>query len=246
MAQAKPKIIWENKEMLALDKPAGLRIHDDGRERKKSELTLVDWLLKHNPGLESIGPPFPTDNGKTISRAGIAHRLDKDTSGIMLVAKEQAAFDQLQKQFQDYQVRKTYRLLVYGNIEGDNGIIDRPIGRSRHDPRRRVATKKAVGQLREASTAYHVLERFYKDEPYTYLEAAPRTGRTHQLRVHLQALGHPVVGDKLYAPGRSSPADLERQALHAYSLKFASSEGQTEELIAELPADFKAALDSLR
>lgn len=181
----------------------------------------------------------------------LIHRLDRDTSGVLLIAKNEASQKYFQRQFKDRKVIKHYRAIVYGKIKRPIGSIELAVGRSRQDPRKRVAGREAVGQLREAKTAYQVIKYF---KGYTYLEAALLTGRTHQLRVHFQAIGHPLFGDKLYLPKDKSlikkselPA-LERQALHSYYLKItlpggpSAQVGQVKEFTAPLPADFQAAL----
>lgn len=266
-----PKIIFENENVLVLNKPAGLLVHS---HIGSSDKTLVDWLIKKYPtikkvgeGVESgirnlesgIGRIIPDSKFKIQDssplRSGIVHRLDKDTSGVMIVAKNQPTYLYLKKQFASgdsatgYERRpgKSYRALVYGNVKEDQGIINRPIGRSRNDPRRRVAGPKASSNLREALTYYKVLERFdLGDEKYTYVEAYPKTGRTHQVRVHLTSIGKPVLCDALYAPGKVCPLGLTRHALHAYSLEIELPQMGYKKFEAEIPDDMDRALEQLR
>src|SRR3989338_1862192 len=196
-----PKIIYEDSNVLALSKPAGM-----------------------------------------VVRHGIVHRLDKDTSGVLLVAKNQRAYEYLKKLFQDGGITKKYFALVVGNIKNDSGIIDAPIARSTKHFEKRVVGEKQ-GRSREAVTEYKVLERL---AGYTYIEASPKTGRTHQIRSHLAHIGHPVVCDKLYC-GKlyQCPAGLTRQFLHAHSLSFCTLDGTRLEIEAPMPDDLSRALKQL-
>ncbi len=243
MHALEPKIIWENNGVLVINKPAGLSVHAATHSTTPVAPTLVDWLVRHYPTITNVGEPITGKDSIASPRPGLVHRLDKDTSGVMIVAKTQPAFLYLKRKFQAHDLIKHYHALVYGKVKNDNSTINYPIGRSRHDARLRVAGRDAMGQLREASTAYQVLKYF---KGYTYLEAAPLTGRTHQLRAHFQAVGHPLVNDQLYAPGRAHLPSLDRQALHAYSLQLILPGAlEVQEFQAPLPADFQAALDYL-
>lgn len=211
-----PQIIFEDEHILVLDKPVGLMVHGDGRT---SEPTLADWLLSQYPVMRGVGEPWGRDDGKVIERPGIVHRLDRDTSGVMVVAKTQAAFEHLKEQFQDRNVQKEYRAIVHGTFKDDalTGIIDKPIGKSRSDFRKWSAQPGARGMLREAVTEYTVLAQEGTGATGRALLALhPKTGRTHQLRVHLKAIHHPIVGDTLY--GIQDTA--ERMMLHACTLTF--------------------------
>ena len=234
-----PEIIYEDVDMLAVNKPAGLLVHavnaNDGP-------TLVDWLLNKYPNLAGVGEPFLAQQHES-PRAGIAHRLDRETSGIVLVAKNNKSFNYLKDLFQTHQIKKTYLALVHGVMKDDKGVIDAPIGRSKQDPRRRLAGPQAKGLLRPAVTEYQTLERF---PGYSYVALFPKTGRTHQLRVHLQSIGRPVVGDGLYAAGFNDQALISRQALHASALELPLPNGTRLKLEASLPADLAAALEHLR
>ena len=212
-------IIFEDKNYLILNKPTGLIVHPDGKSKGES---VTAWLEKKYPKLADVGGDLEVQNGDTVARWGVAHRIDRETSGILVVAKNQPAFDDLQKKFQDREVSKTYHAFVYGRVTVDSGTIDLPIGRSKSDFRRWSAGKDTKGTMREASTDYIVV---HKTNEVTFLAAMPRTGRTHQIRVHLRALGNPVVCDALYAPRRPSLLGFTRLALHARSISFIGLDG---------------------
>ena len=217
-------------------------VHADGRTK---EVTLADMLLKKYPKMKNVGEParFVGSGGeeKTIYRPGIVHRLDKDTSGALVVAKNQKSFEFLKKQFQDRVIAKKYLAVVYGNVKNDRGVIDRPIGRSKSDFRKWSATRGARGEMREAVTEYKVLKRFSdkKGERFTLLEVSPKTGRTHQIRVHLKAINYSIVGDKLYGGSRPAALGFGRTALHAASVSFETSPGKKVSVEAPLPEDFR-------
>lgn len=233
------KTIYEDANVLVLNKPSGLIVHADG---KTKEETLADKIFKEYPKLKNVGEPM-TINGKVVYRPGIVHRLDKDTSGVIVVAKNQKTFLFLKKQFQDRTIKKTYRAIVYGNIKNNSGIIDRPLGRSRNDFRQFSAHKTARGDRRDAITEYKVLERFKdKKEDFSYLEVYPKTGRTHQIRAHLKFINHPVVSDNIYAGKRGGELGLSRLALHAYSIEFLLPSGKLIKLQAPVPIDMRKAL----
>jgi 23S rRNA pseudouridine1911/1915/1917 synthase len=217
-------------------------VHSDGR---KAELTLADWVAGQWPETIEVGEPARLSDGREIARPGIVHRLDRDTSGVMVIALNQKSFLWLKRQFQDRKVEKTYRAIVQGwfaETEAEK-IINLPIGRSKSDPRVRVASRKAASTLREAMTLFRVLETL---GDYSFIEANPKTGRTHQLRAHFKAQQHPIICDRLYGTGDICPAGLGRQALHAFRLKLALPDGALREFEAPLPADMAGALESLR
>jgi 23S rRNA pseudouridine1911/1915/1917 synthase len=225
------KIIYEDENILAVDKPAGLLVH---QTEKSGEETLVDWLLENRPEVKGVGDAPEL-------RPGIVHRLDKDTSGI-------EAFEFLKKQFQNREVKKKYIALVHKNIKNDEGVINLPIGKSKKDFRRRTAERDLRGETREAITEYKVLERFAaENDRYTLLEVFPKTGRTHQIRVHLKALGNAVVCDGLYGPKKQvCPFGLKRQFLHANAIEFTAPDGSEKAFEADLSEDLVKALESLR
>ena len=187
------KIIYEDDYVLALNKPSGLMVHTDGRSK---ELTLVDWINQNYPDLKEVGEEQTLQSGEVIKRPGIVHRLDKDTSGVIIVAKTKEAHAFLKEQFQNRKVQKIYNAVVWGKFlaEKMTGTIEKPIGKSAGDFRKWSAEHGAKGELREAVTEYKVLAQ---NKDFAYLEVKPKTGRTHQIRVHLKSISHPVVCDKL-------------------------------------------------
>lgn len=233
------QIIYKDDDVVVINKPAGISVHGDGAS---TELTIVDWVLESFPECQGVGEQMVSPSGALIERPGIVHRLDKDTSGVLIIARNQEAYNFLKQAFKDRTTTKIYEALVYGSPKEDEGLIEAPIGRSRKDPRLRIAHKGAVGKLRDASTAYKVVKRF---PGHSLLEVTPKTGRTHQIRVHLGLIGYPIVCDSLYAPGRECLPGLSRQALHAKSLSITKPDGAVMCFEADLPADFETALDIL-
>ena len=235
-----PEILYEDERVLVLNKPARLVVHGDGRT---NTVTLSDWLVAQYPALASVGEPWEDGERNTIPRPGIVHRLDKETSGVMVVAKTQNAFEHLKQQFQERTVAKTYRAFAYDAFKEPEGEIERPIGRSASDFRKRSAQPGARGELREAHTHYQVLGEVHESgHTYTYLELRPTTGRMHQLRVHLKAIHHPIVCDSLYAPRRERALGFERLALHAHTLTLTLLNGEQRVFEALLPDDFEHAV----
>jgi len=230
-------ILYEDSNLLAVNKPSGLVIHDDGRTK---EDTLVDWLKAKYPKSENVGEPLEISAGKKIKRWGIVHRIDRETSGIVLIAKNQVTYDFLKKQFLKREIEKSYHAIVYGDVRYDEGIINLPIGRNKSDFRKRATGKEVRGEAREAITHYKTLAR---KEKISLIEANPRTGRTHQLRVHFADLGHGIIGDKLYGVAKKSPIDISRLALHAYSIEFTLPNDQWLKVIAPYPPDFQKAVE---
>jgi 23S rRNA pseudouridine1911/1915/1917 synthase len=241
-----PKILYEGEYILALDKPSGLLVHGDGRSR---EPTLVDWINENYPDLKEVGEEQTLQNGEVIKRPGIVHRLDKETSGVIIVAKTKEAHQFLKEQFQGRKVEKIYNAVVWGNFtkEKMEGIISKPIGRSAGDFRRWSAERGAKGELREAMTEYKVISQ---NNDFAYLEIRPKTGRTHQIRVHLKSISHPVVCDKLYASGKICNKDeclgFDRLALHAFSIKLELPDGTHITIESPLPKEFEEAKNLLK
>lgn len=232
-----PKIIFENSDILVLNKPAGLVVHSDG---KTEESTLCDWVIKNYPEMAGVGEPLII-SGKTIDRPGIVHRLDRETSGVILLAKNQESFLYLKEQFQNREIEKHYRTYVWGWFPEKEGIVDKPIGRSPSDFRRWLSGNGARGELREAVTKYKVLKEFAdkKGDRFSYLDVSPKTGRTHQIRVHMKYLQRPLICDKLYAPKNPPALGFERTALHAYSITLnLPKTGERATFEAPLPDDF--------
>lgn len=249
-------IIYEDDSLLAINKPSGVMVHgarpprlseddepsDGGRDGKNIEPTLVDWVLEHYPQMKGVGEPLTLSDGTVIDRPGIVHRLDKDTSGVLLLAKDQETFLHLKTQFQAGTIAKTYIAIVHGIFEAPVGVIDTPIGRSRKDFRLKRADATARGNLREARTEYRVLGG---EGNYSLVEVYPKTGRTHQIRVHMASIKHPVVCDPLYGGGRPCPQEIERLALHAYTISFIDQSGLTRRIQADTPEDIVRAIKEL-
>lgn len=220
-------IIYQDFDIIVVDKPAGLTVHPAPGHPSG---TLVNALLAIAPDLKGISGTL---------RPGIVHRLDKDTSGLMVVAKNDRAMRALQRQLKDREVHKTYLALVHGVPKPPHGVIEAPI--ARHPKNRKKMAVVAGG--RESVTRYRVREEIAGGK-YALLEVEPVTGRTHQIRVHMAALGHPIVADAVY--GRRSPV-LGRQFLHAWKLAFAMPVGGREiEFESPLPPDLREALGILR
>lgn len=212
-------ILYEDADVVAINKPAGLITHSDGRTEEE---TAEEWFLARYP-----------DSG-----GGYVHRIDRDTSGVLLFAKNAPAYEFLRKAFHDREVTKAYLAIVYGAPKAKKGMIDFDIGRSRSDFRLRSAQPKAKGRLRGALTRYEVLATTEEDgAEYGLVQVMPETGRTHQIRVHLKAIHHPIVADPLYAPNRGPALGLSRLALHAYRLRLRVPSGEEVEIVAPIPAD---------
>jgi 23S rRNA pseudouridine1911/1915/1917 synthase len=217
-------IIYEDTDLLVVDKPAGMTTHPAPGNPLH---TLVNAVLSHLPSLPESDNP---------ARPGIVHRLDKDTSGLILIAKTRGALANLSAQFKSREVKKAYVALVKGRVTPKSGIIDAPIGRDRAHRQKMAVTDSG----RPARTAYTALRYF---DGYTLVEARPETGRTHQIRVHFASVGHPIVGDAIY--GAKSEL-VGRQFLHAQKLSFKlPSTGKTVEFTSPLPPDLQSALDKL-
>lgn len=226
-----PTILFEDEQLVAINKPAGLVVHSDGRT---TEPTLVDWVKEHYPMLEEIGGLHTLDSERYVPRWGIVHRLDRETSGVILIAKDQQIFLDLQRQFLERKTEKTYHAIAWGVFIEKAGIIDAPIGRSRSDFREWTVGSNARGTLRPAITSYRICAE--KNE-CSFVELKPKTGRTHQLRVHLKSLGHPIISDKRYAPEKGTAFGFTRLALHAQKIAF-EYQGKEKTIIAPYPEDF--------
>jgi 23S rRNA pseudouridine1911/1915/1917 synthase len=220
-------IVYEDQDLLVVNKPAGLVVHPAvGHHRG----TLVNALLDHCPDLSGIGGYL---------RPGIVHRLDKDTSGLLLVSKSDLAHQGLSAGLKAHQIKRKYLALVCGELRSGQGLIDAPLGRDPKD-RKRIAV---VAGGRTAVTHYGIKERF---SGYTLLDVELETGRTHQIRVHLAYAGYPVAGDPVYGP-RRNPLGLPGQALHAYRIVFTHPRtGEPLAFEAPLPPVFEDALALLR
>lgn len=215
-----PTILYEDADLVVVDKPAGMIVHPDG---KHDYPALDAWLTA------KYGEIF------------LVHRIDRETSGVLCVARNEKAYEFLKRQFKDREVRKTYRAFVYGNFKDERGIIDRPIGSARGGLGPRSA-RTPYGTTRDAVTMYKVMRG---GNGLSYIEVFPKTGRTHQIRVHMAAVGHPIVCDQLYASGRPVALGFTRLALHALSLSFVHPTKGEMTFTAPLPPDFVAAEGAL-
>lgn len=233
-------VLYENKDVLVVNKPAGLIVHPDGKTNKQ---TLTTWILRHYPAISGVGEALTLSNGEVIERPGIVHRLDQETSGVMVIAKNQGTFLMLKEQFQSRSLEKRYNAFIYGELKEEKSVIDRPIGKSRSDFRRRSAQRGARGELRSAVTEYRVLAG---TKEASFMEVIPKTGRTHQIRVHFKAIHHPIICDKLYAPKKDCILGFTRLALHARTLTLTLPSGERETFEAPLPSDFENALTFLK
>lgn len=210
-----PEVLGETDAVLALNKPAGLITHSDGRT---DEPSLAQWIAEHYPALATVGEPWVSPQGEHVRVCGLVHRLDRATSGVVLAAKTEAAFAALKAAFRSRAVHKEYRAIVAGHLSGERGTIVAEIARTKTRPKRWIAVPTTLDDTRAAITEWQVLRRAsLRDVPVSYVELRPRTGRTHQLRVHLASIGHPVLGDRLYAP-EPARSLMPRLALHAYRI----------------------------
>lgn len=240
-------ILYEDHDCLVINKPAGLMVHPDGRAEGPF---LTDWIIEHYPSTKNVGEGMRDQKGEDIDRSGIVHRLDRETSGAMIIAKNQETHSFLKMQFQDRQVKKKYLVFVWGEVKEEFGTIDRPIGRSGRDFRKYSAQRGARGEMKEAETYWTKISSVETEidgvnQKFSLLEAEPKTGRTHQIRVHFNAVNHPVVSDLLYAPKKPKALGFDRIALHSLYINFVNSQGKDVEVKAPLPDDFKNAIKAL-
>jgi len=226
-------IVYEDKDVVVLNKQAGISIHPSVNEPRG---TLVNALIAKYPELIGVGDdPI---------RPGIVHRLDKDTSGLLVVAKNQKTFEFLKKEWQERKVIKKYLALVWGHPK-EKGEIKSELTRSLKDFRKRMVVRPGKGgdiKGKLAITEYKVLKKF---RDFSLIEVYPKTGRMHQIRVHFASLGHSVIGDKIYGKNKKKPEGLTRQFLHAFYLKFSLADGRSLAFEADLPKDLEAILTKL-
>ena len=222
-------ILYEDSDVIVINKPKNMVVHPAPGHMSD---TMVNALLFHCKGsLSGI-------NG--VLRPGIVHRIDKDTTGSVIVCKNDASHRSIAEQLKEHSINRRYRAIVHGNLKQDEGTIESLIGR---DPKDRKKMSARVSDGKKAVTHYKVLERF-KD--YTYIECVLETGRTHQIRVHMAYIGHPILGDTVYS-GNKNPFKIDSQCLHAYILGFISpSSGEYIETTAPLPLYFEELLEKLR
>jgi 23S rRNA pseudouridine1911/1915/1917 synthase len=236
----KPSIVYEDASLLVLNKPAGLIVHQ--KNETDNQASLVDWVIEHYPSLADVGEPFIASGFKS-RRAGIVHRLDKETSGLILVAKNDDAFYFMKKQFQEHTISKSYFALVYGRPAMSPGVIDAPLGRVGMKRTTRLEGTKLIDG--KASITEYESIRFF--EKYTLVNVMPKTGRTHQIRVHLKSINCPIAGDTVYAPkGWQPPTGLTRLFLHAYKLSFVTPDSNSLTVECDLPEELQKVLDMLQ
>jgi len=228
------RIITETPDYLVLDKPRGLLVHEANHH--PGAPTLVGWLREHYPDIEGVG--------EAADRPGIVHRLDMDVSGVMVVARTQAMYDHLKKQFQNHEVEKMYLALVHGVPGKPDGTISFPLGRSRRNAGRMASQSSPTEKTREAVTHFAVKEQFTH---LTLLEITIETGRTNQIRAHLLAYGLPIVGDTAYASKSvKQKVALDRPFLHSWKLGFADLAGLQQRFEASTPIELEQLLINLR
>ncbi len=240
-------VLYEDNDVVVINKPAGLLVHGiyDKNGPKHSGDTLVDWLTEHYPETQKVGDP-KLDGKVNPQRGGIVHRLDRETSGVLVIARNQAAFEFLKKSFQGRSVKKTYLALVWGRIHEKSGVIDKPISIKDGTVKRTVFAGKMP---RAAVTEYETVAHYFyahgkhRDE-LTLVKVMPKTGRTHQIRVHMSAIGHEVYGDKLYGKKRDT-LELNRHFLHAAELEFKLPSGTKLLVDAPLPSELESILGQL-
>lgn len=232
----KLKILYEDDLIMIIDKPAGLMVHPDGITE---EDTLSDIIKKQHKNFVGIG--------EDEDRPGIVHRLDKETSGVLILCKTQGSFEDVKNSFKNHTIKKSYYAICEGNIRDDTGIINKPIARARSDFRKKnvvdIKNPDHRGEEREALTKYKVLNRS-GTKKYTLAECYPETGRTHQIRVHLKSIRHPIIGDKLYGTARGSML-AGRHMLHAHKIEF-TLRGKKIKVESEMPEDMKVVWEELK
>jgi len=222
----KYKLLAENKDYLIVEKPAGMLTH-----RTDSEEGLADLLVKDYPEIESVGEKY---------RWGIVHRIDRDVSGILLIARTQKFFKHIKKQFKEREIKKIYLAVVYGKIEKPEDDINFVIVRSKDG---RMGARPTDTEGREAATHFDVIESFIN---YTYLKIQILTGRTHQIRVHMLAYGHPILGDRVYKVKKYNSDVCDRMFLHSYKIGFYDLTGKWTEYESKLPKELKDCLKKLK
>lgn len=231
------RILYEDADVVAVDKPSGIMTHPDG---KSDEETASDWFAAHYPASKEVGETQRLQDGTEIRRPGVVHRLDRDTSGVLIFAKSPEAHVKLKAAFQSHEAKKTYLAFVYGVPKEVKGIISFPIGRSSQDFRLRSAQPGAKGMLREATTRWELVSEI---GTHALLKVMPETGRTHQIRVHLKAIHHPVVCDPLYAPNKKCDLQFNRLGLHAYSLTLPLPSGEVITITSSVPRELHDAME---
>jgi 23S rRNA pseudouridine1911/1915/1917 synthase len=215
-------VLYQDDDVIVIDKPAGLTVHPAREDSQRA--TVVDFIR-------------PLTSDPDLTRPGIVHRLDSDTSGTLILARTAEAKEALQRQFKEHLVTKTYVALIVGHLKADSAVIKLPLARSPKDPLKRIPTPGG----KDAETTYSVIEEF---DGYSLVEVRPKTGRTHQIRAHMAAVGHPIAGDRRYG-GQPAPRGLDRQFLHAVSLKLTLPSGKIKQFDAPIASELGAVLAEL-
>lgn len=249
----KLEIIFENTDLVAVNKPAGILVHGiyDKYGPKHNEETLTDMVAKKYPEILGVGDPgaiLEFEGEKVNIRPGVIHRLDRETSGVIVFGRNQEAFDYLKSLFkassegEEAKVHKTYQTLVWGRVKNKRGLINKPISINNGTVKRTTGSGRMP---REAITEYEVVGRYQADgKEFTLLNAMPKTGRTHQIRVHLNSIGHPVYGDKIYGQ-KPDILGLGRQFLHAFMLELILKDDSPLQLTAPPPKELRALIKKL-
>lgn len=222
------EIISKHDDFIVINKPVGISVHPSEHEQQD---TVVNWLLAHSPEIKNVG-----DNSL---RPGIVHRLDKETSGLLIIALNQKSFEFFKKQFQKREIQKKYRALCWGAFEKEKGVIETFVGKSKANPTKQAtsANREKLINPKTAYTEYSVLEN---NEEMSLLEINLKTGRKHQIRIHLQSIGHPLVGDKIYSTKETKQKNIgvSRMFLHASFLAFDYLDGESYEFNCPPPSSF--------
>lgn len=205
-------VIFEDTNIVVINKPSGIVVHPFDYS---TEETLLDFLMTYVPDIFGIDNTVTLQDKRIINLGGVVHKLDRDTSGVMVVAKNKETFDELKAQLRNHTTKKTYIALVEGIVKEESFTIDAPLGRNKKDYKQQVNPVNPRGELRDAVTEVKVISK-NENENTTLVELTPKTGRTHQLRAHMSHIGHPIVGDKAYGSTHDSP----RITLHAKTLMF--------------------------
>lgn len=232
-------VVAETDEVVVVNKPAGLLVHPDGNS---DEPSLCDWIRSVYPDIQGVGEPIERASEPDIGRPGIVHRLDRETSGVLVIARTQNYYEHIKKQFKSRTVDKEYDAFVYGCVQENTFTVNKPIGRSKGDSHRFQIPPHTRGKTRKAETDFAVQTA---NDTSSYLKAYPKTGRTHQIRVHLKSVHHPIVCDSLYAAGKECFWGLDRLGLHARRIDFELPGGSQFVAEATLPADLRTARDGL-
>ncbi len=239
------EILFESETAVVINKPAGIAVHDDGKGR--GEPTVADWFVDYSPSARDVGEAIELSDGTLVPRHGVVHRLDKGTSGALILAKTQESYVHLKRQFKKHTIQKEYHAFVYGIPKQERGMINAPIGRSSGSIEKRATGNGIRGEARESQTVYKILSSGTDDGlRFSFVAFFPKTGRTHQIRVHALHIHHPIVGDSLYAPRQKKLLGFTRPALHAYRIAFHDMDAGEVAVIAPYPADFSHALSQVK